>query len=106
MTCFYLTHPQVEIDPAIPVPQWRLSYTGRVRIEAILSREWLSAIHRIVSSDERKAVETATLIGDALRLAPDIRRGLGENDRSSTGFLAPDAFEAAADQFFARPQES
>ena len=31
---------------------------------------------------------------------------MGENDRSSTGFLAPPQFEAAADQFFALPTTS
>ena len=31
---------------------------------------------------------------------------MGENDRSATGFLPPDAFEDAANWFFAHPQES
>ncbi len=30
----------------------------------------------------------------------------GENDRSSTGFLPPEQFEAAADEFFAHPAQS
>ncbi len=31
---------------------------------------------------------------------------LGENDRSSTGFLKPDEFEAVADEFFTNPEKS
>jgi broad specificity phosphatase PhoE len=31
---------------------------------------------------------------------------MGENDRSSTGFLPPALFEIAADRFFANPQQS
>lgn len=31
---------------------------------------------------------------------------MGENDRSATGFLPPEAFEAAANEFFAHPQDS
>ena len=31
---------------------------------------------------------------------------MGENDRSSTGFLKPDEFEAVADEFFANPDRS
>jgi broad specificity phosphatase PhoE len=31
---------------------------------------------------------------------------LGENDRSSTGYLPPTAFEATADRFFAEPDKS
>ena len=27
----YLTHPQVQIDPDVPVPQWGLSPVGRAR---------------------------------------------------------------------------
>ena len=29
----FLTHPQVAIDPAIPVPDWTLSEIGRSRME-------------------------------------------------------------------------
>jgi hypothetical protein len=38
-TAKYLTHPQVQIDPAIPVPQWSLSPIGADRagqLEALL----------------------------------------------------------------------
>ncbi|MCS3495855.1 hypothetical protein M2189_005186 [Bradyrhizobium japonicum] len=31
----YLTHPQVQIDPTVPVPQWGLSPLGRTRTEAL-----------------------------------------------------------------------
>lgn len=106
MIGYYLTHPQVEIDASIPVPDWSLSAAGRRRLEAIRMRPWLATLRRIVSSEERKAVETAGLIADAAGLAVEQRPGMGENDRSSTGFLPPDRFEAAADAFFAAPDRS
>lgn len=106
MTAYYLTHPQVQIDPAIPVPQWSLSPAGRARIEAILARPWLSSLRRIVSSGERKAIETAELIGMSIGTAVEIKPDMGENDRSATGFITPDKFEAAADAFFANPDAS
>lgn len=28
---YYLSHPQVQIDPAVPVPEWGLSDAGRAR---------------------------------------------------------------------------
>ncbi|MGY3075407.1 hypothetical protein ACVWZZ_001778 [Bradyrhizobium sp. LM6.10] len=37
----YLTHPQVQIDPAVPVPQWSLSLIGRTRTEGLANASWL-----------------------------------------------------------------
>lgn len=106
MIAFYLTHPQVEIDPKIPVPQWSLSAKGRERIGAILSRDWVRSIARVVASDERKAIETAEAIAGTIGAKVETETDMGENDRSSTGFLDPSSFEAAADRFFAEPEES
>jgi broad specificity phosphatase PhoE len=61
--CVFITHPDVLVDPVVPVPQWPLSERGRAR-------------------------------------------DLGENDRSSTGYLPPPEFERVADAFFAEPHVS
>lgn len=106
MIAYYLTHPQVEIAPSLPIPSWSLSELGRRRMEAVASRPWLRALTRIVSSDERKAIETAAIIGNAMGVVAEIGADLGENDRSATGFLEPIAFEHAADRFFAEPDAS
>lgn len=106
MIGYYLTHPQVEIDSKIPVPLWRLSGVGRSRVEAVLDRPWLRTVKRILSSDETKAVEAAAMIAAHLRVPIEIDPQMGENDRSSTGFLEPPAFEAAANQFFAEPDKN
>jgi len=103
---YYLSHPQVKVDPAVPVPDWSLSDAGRQRLRALAGRAWLKTVARIVSSDERKAIETgetiAAMIGRPVEIAPDMH----ENDRSATGFLPPAEFEATADRFFAKPDES
>ncbi|MGE0283025.1 MAG: histidine phosphatase family protein [Rhizobiaceae bacterium] len=106
MIGYYLTHPQVQIDPQISIPDWSLSAIGRQRIVNALEKPWLKTIRRIVSSEERKAVETADIIGWATGIQIEIRPLMGENDRSSTGFLPPDQFEAAADEFFEHPARS
>lgn len=102
----YITHPQVRMDPNVPVPQWGLSEIGRQRAEKASQQPWAQKLGRIVSSDETKAIETAEILAAAsdvsIMLAPDTH----ENDRSATGFLAPPEFEAAADWFFANPMES
>jgi broad specificity phosphatase PhoE len=102
----YITHPQVQIDPLVPVPRWGLSDLGRSRASATARLEWVDALKRIISSDETKATETADILAAGTGVAVEIAHDMGENDRSATGFLPPPAFEAAADWFFAHPQES
>jgi broad specificity phosphatase PhoE len=99
----YLTHPQVAIDTTIPVPKWSLSSIGRTRTETLAKKGWLIDTTRIVSSAERKAVETAEIIARQLNITVEVREAMHENDRSATGFLQPTEFEAVADQFFRDP---
>ena len=98
----YLTHPQVVIDPLIPVPSWGLSEVGKARTETIASTGQLSRTTQIISSGERKAIETAEIIAAKLNVDVEVRDGMHENDRSATGFLVPDEFEVVANQFFAQ----
>lgn len=102
----YITHPQVRIDPAIPVPQWGLSEIGAARAEQAASCAWVKQLGRIVSSAEVKAIETAQILATAAGIGFETIEAMHENDRSSTGFLKPDEFETAADWFFAHPLES
>jgi broad specificity phosphatase PhoE len=99
----YLTHPQVKIDPAVPVTSWSLSAVGRTRTETLANTGWLSGTTQVISSGERKAIETAEIIAGKLKVAVEVRETMHENDRSATGFLPPNEFEAVADQFFAQP---
>ncbi|MFT4159499.1 histidine phosphatase family protein [Shinella sp.] len=106
MFALYITHPEVLIDPAVPVPGWGLSGRGRERAALAAASDWAAArIGRFVASTERKAIETADILS-AGRVPVETDHAMGENDRSATGFLPPDAFEAAADEFFAHPQQS
>ncbi|WJH41997.1 phosphoglycerate mutase family protein [Aliirhizobium terrae] len=102
----YITHPQVRIDPDVPVPQWGLSDLGRERTERAAALGWAKQIGRVISSDETKAIETADILAEAAGVPIEIIEGMHENDRSATGFLPPPEFEAAADWFFANPSES
>lgn len=102
----YVTHPQVAVDPAIPVPKWSLSELGRSRARALLQQPWLRGVGRVVSSDETKALETAGIVAAHLGLPCEVREGIGENDRSSVGFVPPAEFEVLANAFFAEPERS
>lgn len=105
MFALYITHPQVQIDPAVPVPDWGLSERGRARARLAAASVWARHIGRFAASTERKAIETADILS-AGRLPVETDHAMGENDRSATGFLPPDAFEDAANRFFAHPEES
>lgn len=105
-TARYLTHPEVTIDPSVAVPDWGLSPVGRARIDRLVAQQAFRGTARVVSSAERKAVETAEPIARALGLTVEIRPRMHENDRSATGFLPRETFEAVADRFFAEPTQS
>jgi Fructose-2,6-bisphosphatase len=102
----YLTHPQVVIDPSVPTPRWGLNETGRRRAEAFAARNILPVGAAVFSSTEAKASELAAIIAAPIGARVVHDEAMGENDRSSTGFLPPERFEATADRFFAHPHES
>src|ERR1700694_133591 len=102
----YLSHPQVLMDPAVPVPDWGLSEIARSRTRTRATRPCLRGFRRIVASTEAKARETATILGDALGVGAETASDLHENYRSSTGYLPPAAFEGLAKAFFAEPATS
>src|SRR5262245_33229762 len=102
----YLTHPQVQIDPSVPVTSWRLSPVGSARAQALAGAGWLRGTTQVIASAERKALETAEPIAAALGVRIEMRDAMHENDRSATGFLPPDEFESVANQFFAEPDIS
>jgi broad specificity phosphatase PhoE len=103
----YLTHPQVLIEPLKDVRRWSLNSVGSARVSALAARLGvLSQTHRVISSDETKALETAGPLALALGVKLEIRAQMHENDRSATGFLPPEEFEEVADKFFAEPSKS
>jgi len=106
VTLRYVTHPEVVVDPAVPVPQWHLSERGLARARALLDQPWIGATTRVVSSGEVKARQTAEVLAGHVGLDVEVREGTGELDRSVPGFLPPDEFEVVADACFARPAES
>jgi broad specificity phosphatase PhoE len=105
-TVHFITHPEVEIDPSVPVLEWRLSAVGLQRAVQLLQRPGIRSVRTVFSSAEPKAMDVATMLARELRLTPIIRADLGENDRSATGYLPKAEFETLADAFFSRPDAS
>jgi broad specificity phosphatase PhoE len=104
---FFITHPDVVVDPCVSVPDWPLNERGRARMHAMTACAWVIGVRCIFASSERKARDAAQILAGKLGLGGYIIiANLGENDRSATGFLAKDEFEATVDAFFAQPLQS
>jgi broad specificity phosphatase PhoE len=66
----------------------------------------IAGIRAVWCSKERKAQDAARILAEHLNLSVTELVGLGENDRSATGYLPRAEFESLADQFFAQPERS
>jgi len=106
MVSYFLSHAEVVVEPAEPIESWGLSAAGRTRAARSGPLAWEPGVRTLVSSTERKAVETAELLGAAVGLVPAQHPLLGEIDRSATGYLPPTEFEGVVDRFFAEPTRS
>jgi broad specificity phosphatase PhoE len=105
-TAYFITHPDVRIDPGTPVPLWRLNDRGVARMRAMLIQAWIARIASVAASTEQKAIDGAAILAGHLGLPFATHPELNENDRSSTGYLPKPEFEAMADAFFAQPDIS
>jgi broad specificity phosphatase PhoE len=105
-TVYFITHPDVLIDPAVPVPEWPLSRRGQQRMSRALALSWVGGVGAIWCSTERKARDAADVLARHLGLPVAELADLGENDRSATGYLPRAEFEAVANEFFAHPARS
>jgi broad specificity phosphatase PhoE len=101
----FVTHPEVVIDPATSIEQWQLSALGTRRAIG-LAALFRGQVDRVVSSSERKATETAAIFAKGLGVTWVVDSALGEMDRTSTGYLPPEEFDAVVGLFFAEPEQS
>ena len=105
-TLYFITHPEVVVDPETPIERWNLSTRGIERMRRFAASPIPANVGAIWSSTETKAIEAAGILAGALGLGIRVSKELGENDRSATGFLPPTEFETVADSFFAEPEVS
>ena len=103
---YFITHPEVVVDPQVPIERWHLSTSGVERMRTFSRLPELSGLKAVWSSTETKAIEAAGILAATLGLGVSVSEALGENNRSATGFLPPVEFEKVADAFFAEPVAS
>jgi broad specificity phosphatase PhoE len=102
----FVTHPEVTVDPACPVPDWSLSDKGRARARTFAASDLMAHVSHIWTSTERKAQETAAILAKPRGLPVTVDQRLSENDRAATGYMPQTEFARAADAFFYRPDQS
>lgn len=102
----FITHPEVVIDPKQPIPEWPLNPIGRARMERFAGLIENRDVSAVYASTERKAMDGAAIVAERLGMSYATDHDLGENDRSSTGFIAPPEFWEVVREFFGRPHES
>ncbi len=100
---YFITHPDVVIDPTVLVDEWPLSPRGIDRMRCLAEALWLPRVAVLACSTERKARDGAGVLAARLELEPMVRADLAENDRSATGYLPEDEFQTTVDRFFAEP---
>jgi broad specificity phosphatase PhoE len=75
-------------------------------MKALAEQNWMSGLRAIYCSTERKAIDGAMILAEGLALSHSVVPELGENDRSSTGYLPAKQFAAVVPEFFGKPDES
>jgi broad specificity phosphatase PhoE len=102
----FITHPQVIVDPTIPMTEWKLSEEGRMRMEEFSRCDSVGNLAAIYTSVEWKAHECAIILAKRHSLNVVVVSGLEEVDRSAIGYLPPDIFDACVNEFYLKPEES
>jgi len=76
-------------------------------MQAMTAFPWAKEVRLVFASGERKAQDGAQILADGLGFGGyNVIDDLGETDRSATGYLPKEEFEATVDAFFAQPQTS
>ena len=96
-------HSQPEIRPDIPAAQWELSEIGRQRCVPLADKIKHYQPVVVVTSHERKAIQTGTIVAHILEIPTTIAAGLHEHERKGMGLAGQNNFEAKLKRFFDEP---
>ncbi len=98
-------HSQPEIDPNKPAREWPLSEPGRARCVPLAAQLSLLEPNRIFSSDEPKAVETASLLAACLGLTTRVEQDLHEHGRAGVPWMDDAEWQQTMSAFFHQRKE-
>lgn len=98
-------HSLPKVVESVPAREWHLSDEGKLRSELLAQRVASYRPEVLVSSVEPKAIETAQIISNELKLESISIDNLHEHDRSETPYLGRDEFQSVVREFFSKPDE-
>jgi broad specificity phosphatase PhoE len=98
-------HSQSRQDRSRPASQWELTDEGRGRCTPLAEQLAGYGVDLVVTSRERKAIETGSLVAARLGVPAELAAGLHEHERARAAFVPAAEFERAVADFFARPDE-
>lgn len=100
-----IRHSESDPLPALPPVQWTLSPAGRRRCRPLAARLREHDPAVVLSSSERKAIETAQLVGSLLERPYEQVIGLGEHDRSGEPYHDRETFLQLVEALLTCPEE-
>src|SRR5690348_15964741 len=105
-TLLLIKHARPEQLEGRPPQAWPLSEPGPTACPALADKLRPHRPAAIVSSDEKKAAETAKLLAQHLNFpAPDVRPDLHEHDRTHVPLMRTADFISSMANFFKNPRK-
>jgi 2,3-bisphosphoglycerate-dependent phosphoglycerate mutase len=101
----FVRHSTPAIDPATPSTDWPLNVAGIEAAKRLASQLGSFNPIRLLSSPERKARETAEILGAAFGLNVHLKSDLQEHKRAIVGFLPLKDFESDIADLFRLPND-
>ena len=100
-----IKHARPLVDPAKSSELWTLSDQGREQARALAGELAAMQPAIVVSSEEPKAVETAQILAEELKLPIEQHADLREHDRRNVPHMRSGEFISHVELFFRRPDE-
>ena len=100
-----IRHANPAIQSDVPPAEWGLSEAGVRRARALADRVRPGRARAVCTSTQRKAVETAQLLGTAWQLPVTPVLGLHEHERRGEPLVQASEFEQRVRELFGRPRD-
>jgi len=102
----FIRHSQSKPEAGVPARQWRLTAEGRRRCSPLAEQLFPYDLDLIVTSTERKAIETGELVAQKLEIPCIIEDNLHEHERETAPYFDTRAeFIEAIQNLFIHPTE-
>ena len=102
---YLIRHAPVELDPARPAPEWRLTEEGRALASRLATApDWRDVV-LVASSPEPKALDTALPIAEAADAGLRVEHDLREAERPGTPVGTADEYRELVAAYLAAPDE-